>query len=350
MKKLAVALLALFILVGCGSGSGEAKQELRVFNWGEYIDESLITEFEKEFNVKVIYDKFESNEAMYTKLQDGSKYDILVPSDYMTQRMREEGLLQKVDYSKVPNYENVLPNLKGRHMDPTNEYTVPYFWGNVGILYNKNNVDVADLESQGWNILMNEKYKGKLYFYDSERDAFMIALKAHGYSMNTTDPAELEVAYNWLVDMRKTMDAIYVTDEVIDGMATGVKDMAVMYSGDANYVLSENPDMAFYSPAEGTNTWVDAMVIPANAPNPELAHTWMNYMIDAESSKAITEAIGYTSPIQSVIDDVTGPGGTYEGIASYVTRTGYAKDEEFFYDADMKVILSDYWQRIKATN
>lgn len=348
MKKILVALLAsLLVLTGCGAK--EPKEELRVYNWGEYIDESLIPEFENKYNVRVIYEKFLSNEQMYNKLQDGSKFDVIVPSDYTTQRMREEGMLQKIDYSKITNYENIIPSLKGRHMDPNNEYSVPYFWGNVGILYNKNTVDRNDLETQGWNILMNEKYKGKLFFYDSERDAFMIALKAQGFSMNTTKEDELKKANDWLIEMKQTMDPVYGTDEIIDQMIGGAKDIAVMYSGDANAILLENPDMDFYSPSEGTNTWVDAMVIPNDAPNPDLAHKWIDFMISEEVSKRITEEIGYTSPIQSVIDDVTGPDGAFNGIDSYVTRTGYDKDEEFFYDQEMKVILSDYWQRIKAT-
>ncbi|AYV34025.1 ABC transporter substrate-binding protein [Erysipelothrix rhusiopathiae] len=348
MKKVLVALLAsLLVLTGCGAK--ETKEELRVYNWGEYIDESLIPEFENKYNVRVIYEKFLSNEQMYNKLQDGSKFDVIVPSDYTTQRMREEGMLQKIDYSKITNYENIIPSLKGRHMDPNNEYSVPYFWGNVGILYNKNTVDRNDLETQGWNILMNEKYKGKLFFYDSERDAFMIALKAQGFSMNTTKEDELKKANDWLIEMKQTMDPVYGTDEIIDQMIGGAKDIAVMYSGDANAILLENPDMDFYSPSEGTNTWVDAMVIPNDAPNPDLAHKWIDFMISEEVSKRITEEIGYTSPIQSVIDDVTGPDGAFNGIDSYVTRTGYDKDEEFFYDQEMKVILSDYWQRIKAT-
>ena len=348
MKKILVGLAALIVLAGCASGTSKETQTLRVFNWGEYIDETLITEFEKEFNAKVIYDRFESNEAMYTKLQDGSSYDILIPSDYMTQRMREEGLLQKVDYSKIPNYANVNPSLKGRHMDPDDEYTVPYFMGSVGIVYNKNNVDQKDLDTLGWNIFMDQKYAGKTYFYDSERDAFMVSLKANGYSMNTTNPEELEVAYNWLVEMRQTMSPIYVTDEVIDGMATGVKDLAVVYSGDASYILSENPDMAFYAPLQGTNVWSDTMVIPTNAQNPELAHEWMNFMISEDASTRISEEVGYTSPLPSVVEALTAPGAKYAEVSSYVPRDGYEKDEEFFYDANMKVILSDYWQKIKA--
>ncbi|QIK56376.1 ABC transporter substrate-binding protein [Erysipelothrix sp. HDW6A] len=351
MKKLLVSVLALLVLVGCGSSSagGKESSELRVFNWGEYIDKDLVKEFEKENNVKVIYEVFESNEAMYIKLQSGEKYDVIIPSDYMVQRLREEGKLQKIDYSKITNYENTLANLRGRKMDPQDEYTVPYFWGSVGIVYDKTKVDPALVEAQGWDILRNQDYKGRLYFYDSERDAFMIALKALGYSMNSTDEKEIEAAYEWLIALGKEMKPTYVADEVIDGMVTGVMDLAVMYSGDASYVLSENPNMAYHEPKQGTNTWVDTMVIPSDAQNVEMAHKWINFMISNEGSKRITKAIGYTSPIQKVIDEVTGPNGTYEGVSSYIPRSGYDKDEEFFYDAKMKALLSEYWTKIKAS-
>lgn len=347
MKKLFV-LVAVLVLVLTGCGSKSDKEVLRVYNWGEYIDRDLITQFEKEHNVRVIYDLFESNEQMYNKLQDGSKYDVIIPSDYTVERMREEGLLQKIDYSKISNFEHIMPELLNRHMDPTNEYTVPYFWGNVGLLYNKNNVELSELEAQGWDILRNPKYKDNVFFYDSERDAFMVALKALGYSMNSSNEDELNKASDWLIDMKKEMNPVYVTDLVIDNMVNGIKDIAVMYSGDANYVLTENEDMGYYEPLQGTNTWVDAMVIPANAPNPELAHQWIDFMISFDGSKALTDEVGYTSPRLDVIEAVTGAGGDYEGVSSYVTRTGYKLDEQFHYDQDTKVILNNLWQRIIA--
>lgn len=345
-KSLLMGIALLLVLAGC---SKESREELRVFNWGAYIDESVITEFENKFNVKVIYDTFESNEIMYTKLQDGSKYDILIPSDYMIQRLNDEGRLQQLDYSKIPNYSNVINSLKGPHFDPENKYSVPYFWGNVGLLYNPEVIALSELEAQGWNVLTNEKYQDNLFFYDSERDAFMVALKALGYSMNTTEPAELEAAYQWLIDMKKSMKPVYVTDQVIDNMESGIKDLAVMYSGDANYIMSVNEELEYFVPEQGTNFWLDAMVIPDNALNVDLAHEWINYMLDPEVSQLITEEVGYTSPIQSVIDAVTGPGGAYEGISSYVPRIDFPSDEEFIYDADLKVIMSEYWNRVITT-
>lgn len=345
MKKILVMLMALVLLTACG---GEAKEELHVYSWGAYIDQDVITSFEKEYGVKVIYDEFNSNEMMYTKLQDGSKYDVIVPSDYMIQRMAEENLLQDIDYSKIPNYSGVLDSLKNPHFDPENKFSVPYFWGNVGLLYNTTTIDKADLDAQGWNILNNEKYKDNVFFYNSERDAFMVALKALGYSMNTSDANELAEANQWLLDMKSKMNPVYVTDEVIDNMESGIKDLAVMYSGDANYVMTENEELDYYVPEQGTNIWLDSMVIPANASNPELAHKWINYMLDPEVSLLITEEVGYTSPLQVVIDTVTGTEGAYEGISSYTPRVGHPKDEEFYFDAQLKVIMNDYWQKIVA--
>ncbi|CAM3619990.1 ABC transporter substrate-binding protein [Erysipelothrix urinaevulpis] len=347
MKKRILGVLAL-LLVLTACGSKKEVQELRVYSWGEFIDKNVISEFEDKFNAKVIYEEYNSNEQMYNKLQDGSKYDVLVPSDYMIQRLHEEDMIQKLDYSKIPNYENVLPSLKNRQFDPKNEYSVPYFWGNVGILYNKNNVDMKDLESQGWEILVNTKYKDRLYFYDSERDAFMIALKALGYSANSSDEKELNEAYEWLVQMLETMNPIYSMDDTIDNMRNGIKDLAVVYSGDATWIISENPDMDYYQPQQGTNNWIDGLVVPKNSPNPDLAHEWINFMLEKETAIANTTEVGYTSPIQEAIDEVSTNGGIYEGISSYVTRLGFEKDEEFHYDEALKALMTDLWTRVKV--
>lgn len=347
MKKLLIVLAGLLVLTACSSGNKD-KETLKFFNWGEYINPEVIQAFEEEYNVIVNQSYFESNEAMYTKLQDGSRFDVVIPSDYTVQRMREDDMLMELDYSKIPNYKNINEFLLGKPMDPENKYTVPYFWGNVGILYNKNAVSKAQLEKEGWDILINPEYKGRLYFYDSERDAFMVALKALGYSMNSSDASELSQAYDWLVKQRQTMDPIYVTDEVLDGMIAGNKDLAVVYSGDATYIIQQNPDMAYFEPLQGTNTWVDMMVIPKNAENPDLAHKFMNFILEKEMGILNTEEVGYTSPLPEVVDFVTSEGGAFYGVESYITRTDFEKDEVFTFNKDVKVILSDYWLRVRA--
>ena len=346
MKKLIILLLAVMLSTACSSG--EKKEVLHIFNWGAYIDEETITMFEKEYNVKVNYSRFASNEEMYHKITNTGGFDIVIPSDYTVQRLREENLLQEIDFSKISNYGNVLESLKGRKMDPEDKYSVPYFWGNVGLVYNKKNVSLADLDAQGWNILNDVRYKGSVYFYNSERDAFMIALKTLGYSMNSKDPQELKEANDWLIAMKSLTAPTYATDEAIDRMVAGEKDIAVMYSGDANYIISENEDMDFYVPKQGTNVWLDSMVIPTTANNPELAHKWIDFTLRPEIALMNTEEVGYTSPIQSVIDTITGPGGTYEGIDSYIPRTDNPLDEEFLYDIELKQLMNQYWEKIIA--
>ena len=220
---------------------------------------------------------------MYIKVANGESYDLLVPSDYMIQRLIEEDLLQKLDKSKLTCMDKLADAVKGLPYDPNNDYSVPYFWGTVGIVYDKNKVDIEDLEREGYNIFLDEKYKGDVYLYDSERDSFMMALKALGYSMNTENEQELQEAYEWLVQCVETMDTEIVTDEIIDNMAQGRKALGLIYSGDASYVMAENEDMGYFMPETGTNLWSDAMVIPKNAKNPDLAHAFINYASDYDA-------------------------------------------------------------------
>jgi len=345
-KMLPVIISALLMFSSCSAKP--SVHTLKVFNWGVYIDDTVIKNFETKYDAKVIYDNFESNEAMYTKLQGGEKYDVLVPSDYMIERLINEKKLQKLDFKKIPNYSGIIASLKDLPSDPKNEYSVPYFWGNVGLLYNKDNVSLTDLDKLGWNILLDTKYAGKIYVYDSERDAFMVAYKALGYSANSKVPTEIDAAYNWLKKLNATMDPVYVTDDVIDNMISGVKDIAVMYSGDATYIVTQNESMAYYVPLEGTNRWVDSMVIPNDAANPDLAHKWINYMLEKDVALKNTVFVGYTTTVQSVFDEVTAAGGDYAGIDAYVPRTDYPKDETFRYDEELKKTLSEMWTKVKA--
>ena len=356
MKKVVAVLLAVMLLLtGCG-GSAVSSEEaiakygsdtLKVYNVGEYIDTMIISDFEHEFGVKIVYEVFDSNEMMYTKLQSGDSYDILVPSDYMIQRLIGEGALQELDLSVIPNIENLADEVKNLPFDPEHKYSVPYFWGSVGIVYNKNVVDQADLE-EGWEVLRNPKYAGKIYMYDSERDAFMVAFKALGYSMNTQSEQEIQDAYNWLMEQRQTMEPVYVADEVIDGMINGNKDMAVVYSGDAATILMENEEMGFYQPMEGTNQWVDCMVIPANAENPKLAHEFINYLLDYDIAYTNSEWVGYTSPHKDVLADLSSMGGYFEGNEAYVPRQGYEMDEVFEDNQVLKERLTQLWIKVKA--
>lgn len=322
-------------------------QTLHLYNWGEYTGENIIRNFEEETGATVVMENFDSNEQMYIKVVNGESYDILVPSDYMIQRLIQEDLLQKLDHSKLDCIDLLTEDVKGLPYDPKNEYSVPYFWGTAGIVYDKTKVDIKDLEEQGYNIFLNEKYKGDIYLYDSERDSFMMALKALGYSMNTENEKEINEAYEWLVKCVQTMEPEIVTDEIIDNMAQGRKALGLIYSGDATYVVSENENMGYYLPETGTNLWSDAMVIPKNAKNPELAHAYINYATNYEGAYDNSSYVGYTSSNQEVMDTLSGEGGDYEGIDSYIPRSGNKMDEVFVYNEKTKQIISNLWSRVK---
>ena len=344
----AVVLLVVFVKFG---GSKEERpfegQTLHLYNWGEYTGENIIADFEKETGATVIQENFDSNEQMYIKVANKEPYDLLVPSDYMIERLIQEDLLQKLDHSKLTCMDKLADAVKGLPYDPDNEYSVPYFWGTVGIVYDKTKVDIKDLEEEGFGIFLDEKYKGDVYLYDSERDSFMMALKALGYSMNTTDEQEIQEAYEWLVQCVETMDTEIVTDEIIDNMAQGRKALGLIYSGDATYVMDENENMGYYMPKNGTNLWSDAMVIPKNAKNPELAHAFINYASDYAGAYDNSSYVGYTSANQEVMDDIYGEGGDYEGIDAYIPRTDNPNDEIFVYNEDTKKIMGDLWSRVK---
>ena len=324
-----------------------AGQTLYVYNWGEYTGENLIKDFEAQTGATVVMENFDSNEQMYIKVANGESYDILVPSDYMIQRMMQEGYLQKLDSSKITCMDNLTDAVKGLPYDPNNEYSVPYFWGNVGIVYDKTKVDIEDLEKEGFNIFLDEKYRGDIYLYDSERDSFMMALKALGYSMNTEDETELQAAYDWLVQCVETMEPEIVTDEIIDNMAQGRKALGLIYSGDATYVMSENENMGFYLPEGGTNLWSDAMVIPTNAKNPELAHEFINYVSSYEGSYDNSSYVGYTSANAEVMKDLSSDVGDFAGINAYLPRTDNKKDEVFVYNEVTRKIISNMWSKVK---
>ena len=345
-----VAVAAIVLIVRLGKKDSVlpyAGQTLHVYNWGEYTGENILREFEEKTGAKVVMENFDSNEQMYIKVANGESYDILVPSDYMIQRLIQEGYLQKLDHSKLDCLDKLCEDVVGLPYDPGNEYSIPYFWGSVGIVYDKTKVDREDLEREGFDIFKDQKYKGQIYLYDSERDSFMMALKALGYSMNTENEGELQAAYKWLVECVQTMDPEIVTDEIIDNMAQGRKALGLIYSGDATYVMSENEDMGYYLPESGTNLWSDAMVIPANAKNPDLAHEFINFASDYEGAYDNSSFVGYSSANQEVMDTLSGEGGDYEGINAYVPRSGNPNDEVFEYNENTRKLIANLWSKVK---
>lgn len=344
----ACVLLAVIVASVFGKNQSDlpyAGQTLHVYNWGEYVGENFISDFENQTGATVIMENFDSNEQMYIKVANGEPYDILVPSDYMIQRLVEEDYLQKLDQSKLDCFDKLADDVLNLPYDEKNEYSVPYFCGTVGIIYDKTKVDIEDLEKEGYNIFLDEKYKGDVYLYDSERDSFMMALKALGYSMNTENEEEIQEAYDWLVQCVETMKTEIVNDEIIDNMAQGRKALGLIYSGDATYVMAENENMGFYLPESGTNIWSDAMVIPKNAKNPELAHEFINFACKYESAYDNSSYVGYTAANEAVREDLYST--DFAGINAYMPRTDNEDDEVFVYNADTKKIISNLWSKVK---
>ena len=347
--------LVLVVAVGLGfmrkgidnSALAYEGQTLRIYNCGEYISEDMLADFEEKTGARVVLELFESNEQMYIKIANGESFDLLVPSDYMIERLIDEELIQPLDQDLLDCMDLLVEDVKNLPYDPGNVYSVPYFWGTVGIVYDTNKVTEEELDEKGFAIFLDEKYKGDIYLYDSERDSFMMALKNLGYSMNTSDEEELQEAYEWLETCVQTMEPEIVTDEIIDNMAQGRKALGLIYSGDAAYVMSENEDMGFFMPNEGTNLWCDAMVVPSNARNIELAHEFINFVCSYDAAYENSEYVGYTSPNSEVMDALSGEGGTYEGINAYIPRSNYENDECFEFHEDTRKIISNLWSKIK---
>lgn len=298
-KKIILLLALVLILVGCGD-SGESGEILNVYNWGDYIEPELLSKFEDETGIKVVYDTFTSNEDMYIKLKQGTDaFDIVVPSDYMIERLIAEDLIEKIDLTQVPNFEGVNENLKNPAFDPNNEYSVPYFWGTGGIIYNKANI-TNSIDS--WTDLFDEEYDGQIVMYNSSRDSIAVALKALGYSMNSTDLGELEEAKELLIK-QKPLVLAYQADEGRDTIVGGDADIGFMYSGDALMMMIQNPDLEYVLPKEGPNIWFDAMVIPKSNQNYEGAIKFINFMLDPENAALNAEySVGYSSPVDAAIE------------------------------------------------
>lgn len=274
---------------------------INVYNWGEYIDDKdycVNDAFTYKTGIKVNYKTFTDNESMYALLSSGAAdYDVIFPSDYMVGKMIKEKMIAKIDFSKVPNFQYIDSSLKNPVYDPDNAYSVPYMWGTVGIFYNTKYVDKADL-AEGWGLLWNSKYKGKIFMFDNPRDAFGIALNKLGYSMNSTDPKQWQAAYEELAKQKPLLQQ-YVMDQVYDKMIDEEGWIAPYYSGDGIIMMDKdqgNPDIDFFIPDTGTNRFVDAMCIPVNSAHKTEAEAYINFLCSTEVAKANAEYIGYSTP------------------------------------------------------
>lgn len=326
-------ILSFGLLVGCQNSN---QQTLKVYNWGEYIDPEIITSFEQEFDVKVVYDTFDSNESMYNKISSGAvSYDVLFPSDYMAEKMIKEDMLAELDFTQIPNFEYINPEVLHADYDPNQTYSVPYFWGTVGILYDTTKVtETVD----SWDILWDEAYKNEIFMYNSSRDSMMVALKKLGYSMNTKDAAEVEKAKQELIAQRPLVHG-YVGDEVINNMINSQASLAVVYSGDATAIMQENPNMAYAIPSkQGSNIWIDPVVITKNSEQKELAHQFINYLCDPEIAKLNTEAVGYSTPNLETLDLLKEDGVEWIDWESYNPTLNNYKNMEFFHAGSDEVL------------
>lgn len=299
-KRFICAILVLMIpAIMLFSGCRDDRVRLNVFNWGDYIDESVIKEFEKKYDIKVNYETYDTNEDMYIKVKSGSgSYDVCFPSDYMIQRMINEDLLLELDFDNIPNFANISERFEDPGYDAASKHSVPYMWGTVGILYNTTMVDEP---VDSWAILWDPKYSKNILMLDSQRDSIGVALKYLGFSMNSTNEDELNAAKELLTAQRPLVLA-YVGDDVKSKMISGEAALAVVWSGDAIYCQDENPDLMYAIPKEGTNYWVDAMVIPKTAKNKKEAELFINFLCEIETGYKNVDYIGYSSPMDKVVD------------------------------------------------
>ena len=302
-KKVLSIVLALCIACGvlslAGCGEGGDRVTLNVYNWGEYIDTSVIAVFEKETGVKVNYTTYASNEEMYAKVSSGAaSYDVVIPSDYMIGKMIEEDMLAELDFNNIPNYQYIGEDYKGLQYDPENKYSVPYTWGTTVIIYNKNAVDPADVADKSVDLLWNEKYKDQILMFDNPRDAFALALAKLGYSFNSTNPSEWEEAAE-LLKQQKPLVQEYVMDQVFDKMEMGEAAVAAYYAGDALIMQDEQEedvDIDYYIPKEGANMFVDAMCVLKTTQHKAEAEAFINFMLKTDVAVKTAEIIGYATP------------------------------------------------------
>ncbi|GAA0093229.1 spermidine/putrescine ABC transporter substrate-binding protein [Paraclostridium bifermentans] len=336
-----IGLMVSTMLTGCGGT--DSKKVLNVYNVGDYIDENIITLFEEKTGIDVQYETYDTNEMMYQKVKSGStNYDLIFPSDYMVEKMKSEGLLQKIDFKNIPNMKYIDKSFLNPIYDETNEYSVPYMWGTFGILYNKKMVKEP---VDSWNILWNPKYKSNIMMFDSVRDTMGISLKRLGYSMNTTNPKEINEAMKELMK-QKDLVLAYVNDEGKDRLLGEEVAMGIAYSGDAVTLMEENPNLAYAIPKEGTNKWVDAMAIPKSAQNKKEAEMFINFLLDPEIAKMNAEYIGYSTPnvgaLKLLDKDVT------SNPVAYPPKSVMDKTETFIDLGNKLRLYDEAWIKLKS--
>lgn len=348
LKKIASVLLSALVTVttlsGCSKSEESSANIINVFNCADYIDEDLITKFEEETGYTIRYSTYDTNENMYSKLTSGSSnYDLVFPSDYMIEKMISEDLAEEIDFSNIPNFKYINKEYTNLSYDPENKYSVPYMWGTVGIIYDP---EVVTEPVTSWDILWNEKYKDEVVLFNSVKDTMGVALRRLGYSMNSRNIDEINAATDSLIELKKKkIVKAWVVDEVKDMMISGEAAIATVWSGDANYIMGENPDLKYVVPEEGSNKWFDCMVIPKGAKNKEGAEAFINFLTDPENSKQNVDYIEYYTPNTATFEMLD-----EETKDRYPTPEVLEKCEVFKnLSKEAQEIYNDEWVRIGAS-
>ena len=360
MKKIFSVLFAVIVIaLSCSASFGvAAKQidvsklkgtEINVYNWGEYISDGaedtldVNKEFEKETGIKVNYTTYDSNENMYNKIKGGgANYDIVIPSDYMIERMIDEDLLEKINFDNIPNYKNIMPKYKNLYFDPKNEYSVPYNVGMVGLVYNTKMVEGTP---DSWSIMWDKKYKGQVLMFNNSRDAFGIAQFLLGIDVNTTSEQDWKKAYQKLKEQKPVVQS-YVMDDVFNKMEGGEAAIAAYYAGDCIGMAENNPDLAFVYPKEGTNIFVDSICIPKGCQNKDAAELYINFLLRGDIALANAECLCYATPNRAVLDN--------EDYSFRDNKMLYPDEEhtpttEYFHNLDSEtlMLMTSLWDNLK---
>lgn len=343
MKKIALVLAILLVGTLFGCAAKEDSNTLYVLNWGDYIDEALLTQFEEETGIQVNYTTMATNEEMMVKLEEADCiYDVCFPSDYIIERLIQKDLLHKLNKDNIPNLQYIDERFLDLDFDPENKYSVPYMWGTVGILYNTTMVQEP---VTSWDILWDETYADQILMYDSIRDTIGVALMKLGYSINTRNEADIQAAEEALIAQKPIVQA-YLGDPIKDRLISGGAAMGIVYSGDAMWCMYENPDLAYAVPETGSNLWFDNIIIPKTSDNTEAAEAFINFLCDPEVAAQNAEYIGYSTPNAAALEIL---GEEYINDPTYNPPQELLDKCEIFHDlGDFITVYNDAWNRIKA--
>lgn len=341
--SICILLMGAFF-VGCSKDSSE---QISFLNYGENIDKETIKEFEKKYGIKVNVETFDDMETMYQKISKGGvKYDVILVSDALMPRMIKKGLIQELNKDNIPNISQMDKDYLNLQIDPGNKYSVPYMFGTVGLIYNK---DVVKEKVDSWDILWDEKYKDKVFMFDTYRDTMGAALKKLGYSLNSKNPKEIEEAKELLIKQRETVNPIYGVDNGTTMIPAGESDINMIWSGEGLNLQDENPNLVYVVPKEGANFWIDSLCIPKNAENVEVAEKFINFVSDKESALRIADEIGYTTPNKEA--RLAQPDNVKNNPNAYMPKEIMNRCEIYEdFPMDVKKIYDNAWVNIKSDN